>query len=275
MPNEDSAPLVSLEVVKGLLAVPESAFRTMVEVMFNGIKDDLKKLRKDVSDLKVSLEFSQKDVSEIEKKLTVVSEKIASHEGNIVQHSDTIVGIDNKVEYIENQSRRNSIKLLGLAEAEDEKSWDDSEKVFIECLKTKLEFNEPVEIERAHRTGIKHAPGATREDGSAFGPRPLVAKFKSWKQKEAVLRIARNKKPDGLYLHPDLAERTLQRRRSQVPEMLRARKEGKTAYFIRDKLVISDKQLFHPPNRRRPRSSFQTTHFGPEDVEDETEVSFG
>ena len=26
-------------------------------------------------------------------------------------------------------------------------------------------------------------------------------------------------KPDGLYFHPDLAERTLQRRRSQVPEM--------------------------------------------------------
>ena len=131
MPNKDSSPLVSLEVVKGLLAVQESAFRTMVEVMFNGIKDDLKELRKDVSDLKVSLEFSQKVVSEIEKKLTVVSEKIASHEGNIVQHSDTIVGIDNKVEYIENQSRQNNIKLLGLAEAENEKSWDDSEKVFI------------------------------------------------------------------------------------------------------------------------------------------------
>ena len=40
-------------------------------------------------------------------------------------------GIDNKVEYFENQSRRNNSKLLGLAEAEDEKSWDDSEKYFL------------------------------------------------------------------------------------------------------------------------------------------------
>ena len=103
-----------------------------------------------------------------------------------------------------------------------------------------------MEIVRAHRTGTKHAPGATREDGSAFGPRAMVIKFKSWKQKEAVLRIARNKKLDGLYFHPDLAERTLQRRRSQVPEMLRARKEGKTAYIIRDKLVISEKNYFTP-----------------------------
>ena len=128
MPNEDSAPLVSLEVVKSLLAVQESAFRTMVEVMFNGLKDDLKELRKDVSDLKVSLEFSQKDVSEIGEKLATVSEKIATHEGNIVQHSDKIMGIDDKVEYIENQSIRNNIKVLGLAEDKDEKNWDDSEK---------------------------------------------------------------------------------------------------------------------------------------------------
>ena len=35
MPDEDSAPLVSLEVVKSLLAVQEGVFRTMVEVMLN------------------------------------------------------------------------------------------------------------------------------------------------------------------------------------------------------------------------------------------------
>ena len=219
-------------------------------------------MRKDVSDVKVSLEFSQKHVSEIDEKLTAVSEKVATHEGSIVQHSDKIIGIDDKVEYIENQSRQNNIKLLGLAEAEDEKSWDNYEKLFIECLKTKLEFNEPVEIERAHRTGTKHAPGATREDGSAFGPRTMVIKFKSWKQKEAVLRMARNKKPGGLYFHPDLAAITLQRCRSQVPEMLRGRKEGKTAYFIRDNLVISEKKL-SPQQHKRSKIKFPNNSLWP------------
>ena len=157
MPDEDSAPLVSLEVVKSLLAVQEGVFRTMVEVMFNGIKDNFKELRKDVTDLKVRLEFTQKDVSEIEEKLMVVSEKIALHQGNIVQHSDKIVEIDDKVEYIKNQCIRNNIKLLGLAEAEDKKSWGDSQIEFNKCSKSKLDFDQPVEIERAHRRGIKHA----------------------------------------------------------------------------------------------------------------------
>ena len=66
--------------MKSLLAVKGSAFSTVVEVMFNGLKEDLKELMKDVSDLKGSLEFSQKDISEIEEMLAVVSEKISSQD---------------------------------------------------------------------------------------------------------------------------------------------------------------------------------------------------
>ena len=63
-------------------------------------------------------------------------------------------------------------------------------------------------IDRAHRAGTKHAPAATR-DGSDFSPRPMAVKFKSWKQKDIVLHTARNKKPDGVYFHLDLTEKTL------------------------------------------------------------------
>ena len=55
-----------------------SAFGTVVELILNGLKEDLKELMKDVSGLKGSLEFSQKDISEIEEELAVVSEKISS-----------------------------------------------------------------------------------------------------------------------------------------------------------------------------------------------------
>ena len=34
------------------------------------------------------------------------------------------------------------------------------------------------------------------------------------------------------------SKRTLDKRRSKIPELLEARKAGKTAYFIMDKLVI-------------------------------------
>ena len=36
--------------------------------------------------------------------------------------------IANHTEYLENQSRRNNLKILGVPESSDEKSWDETEK---------------------------------------------------------------------------------------------------------------------------------------------------
>ena len=45
-----------------------------------------------------------------------------------------VMHVENKVEYIENQSRRNNVKLVGLNESDDEVSWDDTEKIVVECF---------------------------------------------------------------------------------------------------------------------------------------------
>ena len=269
MTNGDKEELVSLSVVKSLMAVQENAFRSMIEVMFNGLREDIKEVKKDVVELQKSLEFSLKDVAEIEEKLSLVTKTVDKNCTSFEKQTMEVMRVENKVEYIENQSRRNNIKLIGLNESDDEVSWDDTEKIVVECFKNKLDFQETVEIERAHRIGVKRPPGATREDGSSYGPRPVVAKLKSWKQKEAFLKAARIKKPDGIYFHPDLAEKTLERRKSKIPDLIQARREGKNAYFIRDKLIISQKP-FHS-DRRSQRSQRQKSH----EDDEETEVTFG
>ena len=55
-------------------------------------------------------------------------------------------------------------------------------------------------------------------------PRPIIAKFTYWKQKEKVLRAAGELKPEGVQFYPDFAKRTLQRRASQIPKLLEERK---------------------------------------------------
>ena len=51
---------------------------------------------------------------------------------------DTIEKVEDDVEYIENQSRRNNIKILGVEEDNTtEKSWDDTEQI----VKTSSEKN--------------------------------------------------------------------------------------------------------------------------------------
>ena len=61
-------------------------------------------------------------------------------------------------EYLENHSRPNNIKLLGVPEDDDENSWDDTELIVKTLIKNKLGIQDEVEIERAHRVGKKAKP---------------------------------------------------------------------------------------------------------------------
>ena len=56
--------VVTLPVVKELLAMQERSFRQMIELMTNTIKEDINNIRKTVDDLKASLNFSQKDIDD-------------------------------------------------------------------------------------------------------------------------------------------------------------------------------------------------------------------
>ncbi len=64
MPGEKS--FITKEAIKGLMEVQERAFCSIVEILSNGLKDDLKESRKDVEDLRSSLEFSQNIITAIE-----------------------------------------------------------------------------------------------------------------------------------------------------------------------------------------------------------------
>ena len=166
-----------------------------------------------------------------------------------------------KQEYLENQSRRNNIKITGVQEDDTEKTWDDTEMIVKKMIREKLGIEEEVKIERAHRVGKKlKSRTPPRYDGSASlssgSSRPIIAKIQSWKTKETILKVARKKRPKGIQFMGDFSRRTLERRASKIPEMLEARKEGKTAFMVMDKLIIYDRPL-DPDKNRNVRSRIE------------------
>ena len=89
-------------------------------------------------------------------------------------------------------------------------------------------------MERAHRIGSKRQ-FVSRKDGSSgkAGPRPIVVKMANWKQKEKVLKKAREIKPANVKFLEDFNQRTLDKRSSLIPKLEEARRVGKIAYFYR------------------------------------------
>ena len=240
--------VVSLAVVQNLLDVQANAFKNTLQLMVDGFKDDLKDLRKEVAEIKLSLQFSQSKFDDATLKMDVIEKRINSSEHDIKDSFDQIECMEDNLEYLENHSRRNNVKIFGIAEdKQTEKSWDDTEKVVKDTLSDKLGITDNLEIERCHRVGNPNKSQRGNKN-SHFGsrnddPRPIVVKFLKWKDKEKVLQMARSQKPENVKFVADYAKRTLDRRREKVPQLIEARKKGKIAYFVMDKLMIRDKPL--------------------------------
>ena len=71
-------------------------------------------------------------------------------------------------------------------------------------IKKKLKFDTEVKIGRAHHVGKPRAPFEIMEDGSKkkIPPRPVIARLACWKQKEAILKAAKDVKSRKLVFFP-------------------------------------------------------------------------
>jgi hypothetical protein len=174
-----------------------------------------------------------------------------------------------QTDYLENQSRRNNLVFTGIEEHPSE-TWEVTESKVKSHLVQSLGFTRAeavsMTIERAHRT--RNPP---RAPGSAVpsGPRPVVAKFLSYKDREAVLRRAREQRPDAIFVNEDVSTRVRERRRDQLAELKRQKALGKIAYFSLDKLIVKEKRSRNSPAATQPpreparsRSSSEVSNTG-------------
>ena len=229
-------------MVRELLEIQDRSYRSTFQLLLTDMKEDVKSLKKDIDELKHSLQFSQKDIKDLQDKTLAIEKKIGKCSKTVNQHDEDLEDVSNQIEYLENQSRRNNLKITGVEESEEEKTWEDTEEVVKKIIREKLKIEEDIQIERAHRIGKPRPANATiRHDWPKVKPRHIVAKLTSWKQKETILKTARRKRPEGVIFYPDYTKRTLEKRADRIPEMLNARKQGKTAFFIMDKLIIKDR----------------------------------
>ena len=56
--------------------------------------------------------------------------------------------------------------------------------------------------------------------------------------KRTKFSMLHGKKPRGIMFYPDFAKRTLDRRAKRIPELMEHRKNGRIAYFVKDKVVV-------------------------------------
>lgn len=142
--------------------------------------------------------------------------------------------LEEQVDRLENQSRRNNIVVYGVQEVEEE-NWNKTENILINLIKEKLKINlQEQSIERAHRLGkIK------------TGKRPIIAKFSSFKVKEEIIRNAKMLKNTGLAVSEDFSRRVKEERNNLKPLLNIAKQQGCRAFLSYNKLSIDGKKFNH------------------------------
>ena len=152
---------------------------------------------------------------------------------------ETVANLERKVDDLEGRNRRNNLIFHGVPQPQGPReTWAECEESLKKTLKDELgmEDVEDVEIERAHRL---RGGGA----GGGQSPRPVIACFRSFKDKEQILagRRSLKEKRSSLYISEDFSPMVRERRRKLQPFLREAKTAGKKAFLRFDTLVVDGK----------------------------------
>ncbi|XP_078667360.1 uncharacterized protein LOC144909172 [Branchiostoma floridae x Branchiostoma belcheri] len=216
---------------KDLLDQQEKNFRSFVQIITDSANQRMDNLVREMQDLKNSLNFSQGEISDTKERSDKNADKLKQLEQNIMTYNTEVTEMANKLDYIENQSRRNNL-IFDRIKDDRKETWEQSETKVKEVLRNKLRLNtDNIEIERAHRNG---KPGDR--------PRPIVVKLLRYKDKQNILRQAKMLKGTQIFINEDFSDKIRQKRKDLQPALRAARERGQVAYIRFDKLVISDRR---------------------------------
>ena len=94
------------------------------------------------------------------------------------------------LDYLENQSRRNNLRIDGIIEEPNE-SWDQTETIVRRVLTEKLQIN----VETVNKMQIERAHRIRQNTQDASRPRTIVVRLSSYKDRKEILKTARRTKP--------------------------------------------------------------------------------
>ena len=107
---------VTMAVLRELLLTKERLFKRSMDILKENHKDEVNGLKRTIEDLKQSLTFSQKDIDEVKTKYYEIDHKINGVEDTVYSNQEGTDELYDQQEYLENQSRRNNVKILGIPE---------------------------------------------------------------------------------------------------------------------------------------------------------------
>ena len=189
-------------------------------------------MKTDIEELKESLSFTQNDIdqrfSNINEKVQGLKKEFSStkEDVRVIQTTEPTWALEirRKLVDLEDRSRRNNLRLLGIKK-DPRESWEECENKFYDLLEQKLEMDTSnITIERAHRVGEKSNDKA----------RAMVVQFSFYRDKINILKGTK------ISIFEDFSQETMQIHKEKWKEVLANRKQGKISYLLYRSLICKE-----------------------------------
>ena len=185
-------------------------------------QDEIKDLRKEITEFKESLEFTENELHGKIKKLEEKHESIKKTVDEIYNSQVDSDFVYDKLIDLEDRSRRNNLRIYGISESKYE-TWEKCEEKVDEVFREKLGLDN-IQIERAHR--VKRG-----KNDKSTKPRTIVCNLLSFKEKKLVIKNAKNLKNTNIFIDEDFSPETMEYRKQLWEELKELRRKGSIAYL--------------------------------------------
>ncbi|KAI8435136.1 hypothetical protein MSG28_003513 [Choristoneura fumiferana] len=177
--------------------------------------------------------------------LQALDEKFKSIEEENKNLKTRITTLEQKIDYLEKDKRRNNLVFFGIEEkSKSEAELVDYIKEIVEDTGIHLESQE---IANVYRIG-------QRSDKS----RPVIVSFTT-KWKKHLIQKNKSKFTQGIYFKEDYPKEVLEARKKLQPQLEEEQKKGNIAYLKYDKLVVRNPKDNNREKRKRDNSDSPTT----------------
>ena len=233
-----------IQTLKLLLETQSEGYKETINILHLEIKDSKKEYNETLYELRKSLEFTQKEGDDMKKEIAQLKIENSKLNAMVILHKDNIFQIQNqekeineKIDLIDDRSRKPNLILSGIPEIKEENN-EQCHKKMQDILKEKLEIPNP-DLMSAYRIG-KPEIGKHRD---------VLVKFNKIEQRDRILKKKKTLKGQQLFIKEDYCRNTIQIRNSLLPELIEARRQGKYAYINYRELIIKDNRINNARSR--------------------------
>lgn len=235
--------LTKLDDIESRMTSFESSIGTVLQEV-NKLKSQTSEMDKGLEVMNSLFEENKKEFCDMKKVVNNLVKENSSLKDDVSFVASDLH--DLRERHIELQSRtmRDNLIFTGIHE-DDSEDTEDTEQVLSNFIKTNLEINtESISFERVHRMG-KKLRGKSR---------PIIAKFSKFKDRELVRKqapiVLKRSENRNFGVNEQYPKEINDRRKELYPHLKSARRSGRKASLIYDKLYI-DGKLFNPEEKTR------------------------